>query len=66
MSEKNEGLIFKLKSLGISDAWLDLIESFLKCRFQGVVLNGQILELLTVKQLYLKDPFRSTLFSSFH
>ena len=35
-----EGLIFKLKSMGICDALLDLIGSFLENRFQRVVLNG--------------------------
>ena len=39
-----EGLIFKLKSMGISDALLDLIGSFLENRFQRVVLNGQTSE----------------------
>ena len=45
----HEGLIFKLKSMGISDALLELIKSFLTNRFQRVVLNGQTLEWLSVK-----------------
>ena len=44
----HEGLIFKLKSVGISDALLDLIGSFLENRFQRVVLNGQTSEWLPV------------------
>ena len=40
----HEGLIFKLKSMGISDALLELIKSFLTNRFQRVVLNGQTSE----------------------
>ena len=45
----HEGLIFKLKSVGICDALLDLIGSFLENRFQRVVLNGQASEWLPVK-----------------
>ena len=45
----HEGLIFKLKSMGICDALLDLIGSFLENRFQRVVLNGQTSEWLPVK-----------------
>ena len=44
----HEGLIFKLPSVGISDALLDLIGSFLENRFQSVVLNGQTSECLPV------------------
>ena len=36
----HEGLIFKLKSVGICDALLDLIGSFLENRFQRVAVNG--------------------------
>ena len=42
----NEGLIFKLKSVGIFDVLLDLIGSLLENRFQSVVLYGQISEWL--------------------
>ena len=44
----HEGLIFKLKSMGISDALLDLIGSVLENNFQRVVLNGQTSEWLPV------------------
>ena len=43
------GLIFKLKSMGISDAFLELVKSFLTNRFKKVVLNGQTSEWLLVK-----------------
>ena len=46
----HEGLLFKPKAMGISNAWLELIESFLKNRFQRVVLNGQMSEWLPVKR----------------
>ena len=45
----HEGIIFKLKSVGISDVLLELIERFLTNRFQKVVLNDQTLEWLSVK-----------------
>ena len=45
----HEGLIFKLKSMGICDALLDLIRSFLENWFQRVVLNGQTFESIPVK-----------------
>ena len=45
----HEGLISKLKSMGISNTLLELIKSFLKSRFQRVVLNGQMSEWLPVK-----------------
>ena len=45
----HEGHIFKLKSMGISNTLLKLIKSFLKNRFQRVVLNGQMSEWLLVK-----------------
>ena len=44
-----EGLIFKLKSVGVSDSLLSLIESFLSNRVQRVLLNGQTSEWLSVK-----------------
>ena len=37
----HEGLLYKLKSYGISGPLLILIKSFLTNRFQRVVLNGQ-------------------------
>ena len=45
----HEGLIFKLKSVGVSDSLLNLIESFLSNRFQRVLLNGQTSEWLSIK-----------------
>ena len=36
-----EGLIYKIKSIGISGPLLKLIESFLSIRYQRVLLNGQ-------------------------
>ena len=45
----HEGLIFKLKSVGISDALIDLIRSFIENRFQRDILNGQTSEKLAVK-----------------
>ena len=45
----HEGLIFKLKSVGVSDPLLRLIESFLSNKFQRVLLNGQTSEWLPVE-----------------
>ena len=45
----HEGLIFKLTSVGISEALLELIKSFLTNRFQRVVVNDQRSEWLPVK-----------------
>ena len=42
----HQGLIFKLKSIGVSDSLLSLTESFLSNRFQRVLLNGQTSEWL--------------------
>ena len=38
------GLIFKIKSFGIADDLLELIENFLSNSFQRVILNGQTSE----------------------
>ena len=38
------GLIFKIKSFGISGDFLELIKNFLSNRFQRIVLNGQTSE----------------------
>ena len=38
---RHEGLIYKIKSIGISGAVLKLIESFLSNRYRRVLLNGQ-------------------------
>ena len=45
----HQGVIFKLKSVGVSDSLLSLIESFLSNRFQKVILNGQTSKWLPVK-----------------
>ena len=45
----HEGLIYELKSMGVSDSLLKLIQSFLSDRFQRVLLNGQTSEWLPVK-----------------
>ena len=45
----HQGLIYKLKSVGVSDSLLKLIQSFLTNRFQRVLLNGQTSEWLPVK-----------------
>ena len=52
----HEGFIFKLKSMGISNALLDLIERFFENRFQGVVLSGQTSEWLPA-QVGVSDLF---------
>ena len=45
----HEGLIYKLKSMRVSNSLLKLIQSFLSNRFQRVLLNGQTSEWLPVK-----------------
>ena len=40
----HDGLIYKLKSLGISGNLLKLIQNYLDNRFQRVLLNGQTSE----------------------
>ena len=37
----HEGLLYKLKSMGISGELYDFLENYLSGRFQRVVLNGQ-------------------------
>ena len=53
----HQGLIFKLKSVEVSDSLLRLIESFLSNRFQIVLLNGQTSDWLPVKAGVQKAPF---------
>ena len=45
----HQGIIFKIKSAGVSDSLLNLIESFLSNKSQGVLLNGQTSKWLPVK-----------------
>ena len=45
----HEGLIYKIKCMGVKCDLLALIESFLFERQQSVVLNGQESEWLTIK-----------------
>ena len=45
----HEGLIYKLKSMGVSNLLLKLFQSFLTNGFQRVLLNGQFSEWLPVK-----------------
>ena len=56
------GLIFKLKSVGVSDPLLGLIESFLSDRFQRALLNGQASEWLSVKAGVQKRSILGPLF----
>ena len=37
----HEGLLYKLKSMGISGELYNLLENYLSGRFQSVILNGQ-------------------------
>ena len=56
----NQGLIFKLRSVGVPNSLLNLIETFLSNRFQRILLNGQISKWLPVKadvpQGYILGP----------
>ena len=56
----NQGLIFKLRSVGVSNSLLNLIETFWSNRFQRILLNGQISKWLPVKadvrQGYILGP----------
>ena len=45
----HDGLIYKLKSLGISGSLLKLIQNYLDNQFQRVLLNGQTSEWKPVK-----------------
>ena len=45
----HQGLIFRLKPIGVSDCLLSFIERFLSNRFQRVLLNGHTSEWLPVK-----------------
>ena len=60
----HEGLIYKLKSMGVSDSLpkLKLIQTFLTNRFQRVLLNGQTSEWLPVKAGVTQGSFLGPLF----
>ena len=63
----HEGLIFKLKSMGICDAlFLYLIGIFLENRFQRVVLNGQTSEWLPVRASVPQGSILGPLFFLIH
>ena len=51
------GLIYKLKSLGISGSLLKLIQNYLDNQFQRVLLNGQTSESKPVKQVFPSVQF---------
>ena len=56
-------LIFKHKSIGVSDSVFRLTESFFNNRFQRLLLNDQISERLPVKASVPQDSIISPLFS---
>ena len=58
----HEGLIYKLKSMGVSDFLLKLFQSFLINRFQRDLLNGQTSEWLPVKAGVPQGSILDTLF----
>ena len=58
----HEGLIFKLKSMGILDTLLELFKSFFTNRFHRVVLNGQTSEWLPVKSGVPQESISGPLF----
>ena len=62
-----QGLIFKIKSTGVSDSLLSLTESFLCNRFLRVQLNVQMSERLPVKASPSQGSWHSliTIFKSF-
>ena len=57
----HQGIIFKLKSVSVSDSLLSLMESFLSNRFPRILLNGQASQCLPVKagvpQGFIFGPF---------
>ena len=58
-------LIFKLKSVGVSESLISLIESFLNNSFQSVMLNEQTSECLLVKTGVLQGSW-TTFFPYLH
>ena len=61
-----EELIYKLKSMGVSDSLLKLIQSFLTNRFQRVLLNGRTSEWLPIKAGVPQESFLDPLFFLIH
>ena len=55
-------MIFKLKSVAVTDSMLRLIESFLSNRFQRVLLNGQTSQWLPVKAVVPQDSILGPFF----
>ena len=53
----HEGLLFKLKRLGLSGKYYGIINSFLRNRHQRVVLNGHRPGGLPSKQGSIRDQF---------
>ena len=62
----HEGLIFKLKSYGISGGLLNLIKSYLSNRKQRVVLNGKCSEWSLIGAGVPQGPVLGPVFSSIH
>ena len=58
-------IIYKLKSVGVTDSLLRFIESFLSNRFQRVLLNGQTSEWLPVKAVVPQDSILGPFFPLF-
>ena len=58
----HEGLIFKLRSVGVSNSLLHFIESFLSNRFERVLLHGPTSEWLPVKAGLSQGFILGTLF----
>ena len=61
----HQGLVFKFKSIWVSDSLLSLTQSFLSNRFQRCLLNGQTSKWLIVKAGVAQGSFIRPLFSWF-
>ena len=59
----HQGLVFKFKSIWVSDSLLSLTQSFLSNRFQRCLLNGQTSKWLIVKAGVAQGSFIRPLFS---
>lgn len=60
------GIIFKLKSVGVLDSVLNLVETFLSYRFHRVLLNGQTSEWLPVKASVPQGSILGHFFPNLH